>query len=52
MIKLTYKNIKNINLSYIFYNINYNYYLYILYIKNIKFYLKFEIANKYIAKLE
>ena len=51
MAKFNYNNTKNTNIYNILFELNYNYYLYILYKKNIEIYLKFQTINKYITKL-
>lgn len=50
--KFTYNNFKNINISYIFFKINYKYYFQILYKKDINFNFKFKLANKLLVKLK
>lgn len=49
--KFIYKNIKNSNNNNIFFNLYYNYYLYVIYKKDVDFYCKSKTANNFIAKL-
>ena len=52
MAKFTFNNIKNISTRYIFFKINYRYYLYILYKNNINLYSTFILINKLVVKLK
>ena len=47
-----YNNIKNININYILFKLNYNYHTYIFYKKNIDFYLKSKYINKLANELK
>lgn len=46
MAKFAYNNVKNINISYILFELNYNYYFYMLYKKNVELYFKSKSKNK------
>ena len=50
IVKFTYNNNKNASVSNTSYELNYSYYLCILYKKNINPYLKFQTIYKLIAK--
>lgn len=52
MTKFTYNNVKNINIGYIFFKLNYNFYLKVFYRKNVNFYSKSKLIDKLIAKLK
>ena len=45
MAKFVYNNIKNIKINYIFFELNFNYYLDIFYSKNINLYYKYKSIN-------
>ena len=46
MAKFIYNNTKNVNFDYISFELNYDYYLYISYKKNLNSYLKLKIIKK------
>ena len=52
MIKFAYNNIKNRNISYVFFEFNYAYYFYIFYKKDFNLYFQFKITNKLASKLK
>lgn len=50
--RFTYNNTKNINITYIFFELNYGYHLYIFCKKNINFYSKSISINRLLTKLQ
>lgn len=51
MIKFAYNNTKNISTGYLFFKLNYNYYLYMSYEDEVNSYLRFYSINKLAKKL-
>ena len=45
-----YNNIRNINTNYLLFKLNYRYYLYIFYKKDLNLYLKLKFIKKLITK--
>ena len=52
MAEFVYNNTKNANTGYLSFKLNYKYYFYIFYKKDLNFYLKLKIAKKLSFKLE
>lgn len=52
MAKFAYNNLKNINIGFMFYELNYQYYSSISYKKNVDFNSKLKIVKKLLKKLQ
>ena len=52
MVEFAYNNAKNVNISYIFFEFNCNFYLYISFEEDIDLCLKFCLAKKWDKKLK
>ena len=50
--KFAHNNVKNAKMGYKFFELNFGYYLYVLYKKNLHFYFKFKAADELIEKLK